>query len=322
MSFEAPALLLLLLVVPAAIAGYLWLDRRRDARASAWAPVALLPNMIDRPPAWRRHLPTALLLAGVALLLVGFARPAATFSAKREEATLVVVLDVSGSMAANDTRPSRLAAARVAAARFVDALPNGYQMSVLTFSDHSSVVAPPTRDLTRLHYVIAHARSGPQGTALAEAISRAVDVAASVHASTPGRKVPARIVLFSDGGQTAGRTTLRQAAAKAAKAHVPVTAVAVGTPDGIVTQPLKGGFTERFQVPVEPASLQALARMSGGRFVSGPQNVDVKATYAGLSARTGHKRKAVEVTSAAAGGGLVFMLAGALLSGLWFRRLT
>jgi Ca-activated chloride channel family protein len=101
-----------------------------------------------------------------------------------------------------------------------------------------------------------------------------------------------------------------------------VTAVAVGTPDGIVTQPLKGGFTERFQVPVEPASLQALARMSGGRFVSGPQNVDVKATYAGLSARTGHKRKAVEVTSAAAGGGLVFMLAGALLSGLWFRRLT
>jgi Ca-activated chloride channel homolog len=322
MSFEAPVLLLWLLVVPAVVGGYIWFERRRDARASAWASTALLPNMIERPPPWRRHLPTALLLLGIALLLVGFARPAATFSVKREEATLVLVLDVSGSMAAKDTQPTRLAAARAAAGRFVDALPNGYEMSVLTFSDHTSVIAPPTRDVIRLHYVIAHARSGPQGTALAEAISRAVDVANSVHSSTPGRRVPARIVLFSDGGQTAGRTTVQQAGAKAAKAHVPVTAIAVGTPDGVVEQPLKGGFTERFQVPVEPLSLQMLARASSGQFISGPQNVDIKSTYAGLAARSGHRRKAVEVTSAAAGGGLAFMLAGALLSGLWFRRLT
>jgi Ca-activated chloride channel family protein len=225
-------------------------------------------------------------------------------------------------MAANDARPSRLAAARAAAVRFVDALPNGYQVSIVTFSDHSSVVAAPTRDLTRLRYVLAHMRSGPQGTALASAVSRGVDVALSVHSSSPGHRVPALMVLFSDGGQTAGRTTPQQAGAKAAKAHVPVTAVAVGTPDGVVQQALQGGFTERFQVPVKPAVLQTIARTSGGRFVAGPQQVDVKATYARLAARTGHRRKAVEVTSAAAGGGLAFILAGGLLSGLWFRRLT
>jgi len=103
---------------------------------------------------------------------------------------------------------------------------------------------------------------------------------------------------------------------------VPVTAVAVGTPDGVVNQALKGGFTERFQVPVKPAALQTIARASNGRFVSGAQFVNVDATYASLKQRAGHKRKAVEVTSAAAGGGLAFMVAAALLSGVWFRRLT
>jgi Ca-activated chloride channel family protein len=302
--------------------GYLWFDRRRDARAASWAAPALLPNMIERPPAWRRHLPTGLLLAGVALLLVGFARPSATFNVKRNEATIVLVLDVSGSMAANDARPTRLGAARAAAERFVDKLPTGYQMSIITFSDHASVVSPPTRDTTRLRYVIEHATSGPQGTALASAVSRAVDVALSVHSSTRGVRVPGQIVLFSDGGQTAGRTTPQQAGAQAAKAHIPVTAVAVGTPDGIVQQALKGGFTERFQVPVKPAALQVIARASNGKYVAGPQSVDVGATYAALKERAGRKKKSVEVTSAAAGGGLAFMVAGALLSGLWFRRLT
>lgn len=322
MTFQAPFLLLFLLVVPAAVAGHLWWERRRDARAAVWAAPALLPNMLDRPPHWRRHVPTALLLGGVALLLVGFARPHASFNVKRQEATLVLVLDVSGSMAAKDTQPSRLAAVRAVAGRFVDALPRGYQLAVLMFSDHTSVVSPPTRDLTRLHYVLDHAKSGPQGTALASAVARGVDVALSVHSSTPGQRVPAELVLFSDGGQTAGRTTPQQAATKALKAHVPVTAVGVGTPDGVVEQALQGGFTERFQVPVKPAVLQTIARGSGGRFVAGPEAVDVHATYAALAARTGHRRKAVEVTSVAAGGGVAFMLVGALLSGLWFKRLT
>ena len=175
MSFSSPLLLVSLLAVPAAVVGYLWLERRREARAGRWAAPALLPNLVDRPPAWRRHLPTALLLLGVALLLVGFARPKTSISVKRQVATVVLVLDVSGSMAANDLRPSRLVVAREAALRFVDQLPRDYRMALVTFSDHAAVSVPATHDLDAVRAGLARATTGPQGTALADAVTRAVD---------------------------------------------------------------------------------------------------------------------------------------------------
>lgn len=320
MSFAAPVLLLFLLVVPPAVWAHLRFEERRERRAAAWAAPALLPNLVERPPSWRRHLPTALLLAGVALLLVGFARPRTSISVKKQEATVVLVLDVSGSMAATDARPTRLGAARAAALRFVDALPKGYRMALVTFSDHAAVAVPATHDLDAVRGGIARAKSGPQGTALADAVTRAVDVGLSVKGVTGNRRPPAVVVLFSDGGQTAGRVTPKQAAAKAQKAGIPVSTVAVGTPDGVVLQPLKGGFTERIQVPSQATVLQAVAQQSGGRFYSSVGAVDVKGTYSELGSRVGHKPKTVEVTAAAAGGGLVLMLTGAVLSGLWFRR--
>lgn len=321
MSFGAPLLLLSLLAVPAAVAGYLAFERRHAERAAAWARPSLLPNIAQRPPAWRRHLPVALLLAGAMLLLVGFARPRARMTVKRQDATVIVVLDVSGSMAAKDSGPSRIATARAAAMRFVDALPRGYRMSVVTFSDHAAVVASPTRDLARVRSVIASAKVGPQGTALAEAVWHSVDVARSVPAAN-GKRPPAIVVVLSDGGQSAGRITMKQAIAKAAKARVPVSTVAIGTPNGIVQQTLQGGFAERIQVPVQPELLQTVARSTGGRFFAGARSVDVAPIYHDLGSRVGHRRKTVEVTAAAAGGGMAFMFAGALLSGLWHRRIV
>ena len=163
MSFFAPALLGWLLVVPVAVAAYLWFDRRRDARAAAWAAPALLPNMVGRPPAWRRHLPVGLLLVGVALLLVGFARPNRTVTVKRQEATVVLVLDVSGSMAARDSQPTRLAAAKAVALRYVDSLPSGYRMAVVRFSDHAAVAAAPTHDLLQVRAAINEPRRAGRG---------------------------------------------------------------------------------------------------------------------------------------------------------------
>ena len=87
-------------------------------------------------------------------------------------------------------------------------------------------------------------------------------------------------------------------------------------------QPVKGGFTERIQVPVKPDVLQTIAKTSAGRYVAGANAVNVKQTYSELGSRVGHRRKSVEITSAAAAGGLAFMLAGAFLSGVWFRRLV
>jgi Ca-activated chloride channel family protein len=320
-SFAAPLLLLFLLAVPAAVAGYLWLERRRESRAAGWAAPSLLPNLVERPPNWRRHLPTALLLAGVALLLVGFARPRTSVSVKRQDATVVLVLDVSGSMAAKDAQPTRLGAARAAALQLVDKLPKGYRIALVTFSDHAAVVVPATHDLDVMRAGIARAKSGPQGTALAEAVSRAVDVGVSVKGQVQGqRRPPAIVILFSDGGQTAGRLTPAQAAAKAKKAGIPVSTVAVGTADGVVLQPLQGGFTERIQVPAQPSSLQSIATGSAGRFYPSIASVDAKTIYRDLGSRVGRQNKTVEVTAVAAGGGLVLMLAGAVLSGAWFRR--
>jgi Ca-activated chloride channel family protein len=322
MSFLHASMLVWLLAVPVVVFGYVWLDRRRDERVTAWAPSPLLDNMVARPPAWRRHLPFALLLLGGTLLLVGFARPQASLRVKRQDATVVLVMDISGSMAANDSNPTRLGAAKAIAEKYLDKLPKGYRVALITFSDHSELVAPPTHDLDLVRAALSRAHTGPQGTALADAVARAVLVARSVQRPAGARRPPAVIVLMSDGGQTAGRVTPQQAAQYAKANRIPVTTIALGTPDGFVNQQLKGGYTERIQVPVQPSVLQGIARTSGGRFVAGAGAVDTSATFGELGSRVGHTHKKVEVTSAAAAGGLALLLVGAVLSGLWFRRLV
>lgn len=297
------------------------LEARRRAKATAWAPPSLLPNMLQTPPARRRRLPTALVLLGVALLLVGFARPKTHVRVKTQEATIVFVLDVSGSMAANDYKPSRLATAKAIVSRFLDKLPAGYRAALVTFSDQAAVAASPTRDLTAVRVALARARTGPQGTALADAVVRAVQVGATVRGWATGRRPPAVVVVLSDGGQTAGRVTAQQAASRARRARIPVNTILLGTPEGVVRQKLNGGYTEQIRVPSQPQSLQAIASGSAGRFTGAPAALDVAGVYNELGSRVVSKRKAVEVTSAAAAAGLALMLAGGLLSGVWFRRL-
>lgn len=320
MSFASPTMLVLLALVPLAALAHVAHERTRERRAAGWASPALLPNMVDRPPSWRRHVPFALLLVGLSLLFVGFARPKTHRTVKDNQATVVVVLDVSGSMAADDVKPTRLDQAKLVADAVAKGLPKGYRVAVETFSDHSDVVAPPSPDVARALRAIAAARSGPQGTALAQAVFHAVQVARTVPQLKSGKKPPAAIVVVSDGGATAGRVTPQQAAARAANARVPVYSVLVGTPNGIVHQPLKGGFNEQIEVPSQAVALQFFARQTGGRFFGAPQAFDVRTLYRKLGSRVGTRRATVEITAAAAGGGIAFVLAGIGLSGLWFRR--
>jgi Ca-activated chloride channel family protein len=321
MSFGLPLLLIALIAIPVAVVGLVLLEQHRRRRSTAWAPAALLPNMTTRPSQFRRHLPTALTLLGVALLLVGFARPKASYHVKAQEATLVLVLDVSGSMAANDAQPTRFAQAKAIAQRFIAKAPTGYRLSLVTFSDHVAVSSAPTQNRETLSAALARAHTGPQGTALADAVVRAVRVASLVKGSVRGQRPPAAVVVLSDGGQTAGRVSPEQAAAKARQAHIPVSTILVGTPDGVVQQKLKGGYKERIQVPAQPQALESIAQGSGGKFTGGPAAVDVKGTYGELGSRAGRRKKTIEVSSAVAGGGLAFVLVGGLLSGLWFRRI-
>jgi Ca-activated chloride channel family protein len=320
LSFEAPGLLVFLLAVPAAIAGYLWLERHRGDRAAAWTSPALAPNLVPHVPGWRRHLPVALLLAGATLLLVGFARPKATITVKRHDATVVLVIDQSGSMASKDVRPTRLGAARAAAEKLVATVPKSYEIAVITFSDHAALVAPPTLDRSVVLGAIERTRSGPQGTALTEAVSRAVTVADSVPGSAARVSAPAVVLVFSDGAQTAHGLTPDQVGKVAARAHIPVSAVAVGTPNGVVDQKITGGYTEQIAVPVESDTLRTIAQETHGRVVTTFDPTFLRNIVDDLGSRVGHERKGVEVTSAAAGGGMVLMLVGAFLGGVWFRR--
>jgi Ca-activated chloride channel family protein len=324
MSFQHPVLLIALLIVPAAVAGWIWLERRRGERAAAWSSPALLPNMLTSKPGRRRFVPLALFLVGLTLLLAGFARPEATLTVPREGATVVLALDASGSMAAKDVKPSRLAAADAAVTQFVKDLPSKYRVSLVTFSSRPTVKVPPTYD----HKLILQAlptKTELEGSAVADGAATAVLVASkAVGKSKPGAPhPPAAVLLVSDGAQNSGRLKPADAIAQARKLDVPVSTISLGTADGIVYQKLPGSkYIEQHAVPAQPAQLRALAQGTNGRFFRATSATALKQVYKDLGSRLAHQHKKREITQWWALGAMGFILGGALLSGVWFRRLV
>jgi Ca-activated chloride channel family protein len=318
-SFDRPLYLLALLVIPLAVAAYVVYDRRRRDQAARFANLALYPNVVAKAPGRWRHLPVIALFAALTVLLTGFARPHATLSVKREEATVMLALDVSRSMTAKDVTPTRLAAAQTAARQFLEDVPDSYQVGVVTFATRANVAAAPTQDRDFASAALSQVRPG-EGTALGEAIVLALQAAGRVE--TPdGERPPASILLISDGAQTVGRVTPIQAAGGARKAGVPVFTVALGTPDGIVERKVTGGFTERTRVPPDPGSLRRVATSSGGEFFTALDADELGKVYDELGSRIGKRDKDAEVTVAFAGGGMALLLIAGALSTLLLRRL-
>jgi Ca-activated chloride channel homolog len=322
MSFASPLVLLALIAVPAAVAAHVVLERRREARAAAWASPALLPNLAPVTPGWRRHVPVGLILAAIAFLIVGAARPRATFAAKREEATVVLTIDVSGSMLAKDVKPTRLAAAQAAGAAFIEKLPKKFRVAVVSFGTRPAVVATPGAGRARALEALRTLRTG-EGTALGEAIQRSVQVARVSTASSTARgsRPPAAVLVISDGAQTQGRVQPVAAAREARQQGVPVYTVSLGTPDGILERPVQGGYTERIAVPPDPQTLEQVAEASGGRFFRVASAARLEQVYKDLGSRFGKTQKTRELAVAATGAGGLLALAGGALSLLWFRRL-
>ena len=312
MTFDWPVGLLALLVVPVAIAAYVALDRRRARAAARFARPALFPNVVARSPGRLRHLPAAVLLVGVAALLAGFARPHANISVKREEATVVLALDVSRSMTATDVQPTRLAAAQAAARYFLEQIPARFRVGVVTFATRAHVATPPTADRETASDALAEIRSG-EGTALGEAIELSLRAARSVPGSESREPPPASILLISDGAQTQGELTPARAAQRARAAGVPVSTILLGTPSGVVERVLPGGYRERIRVPPDPAALREVARTSGGEFFAALDDERLRSVYEELGSRLGHRTKRAEITVAFAGAGMaLFIVAGGL----------
>jgi Ca-activated chloride channel family protein len=226
-------------------------------------------------------------------------------------------------MEATDVKPSRIRAARAIALQFLDGLPDKYRVGVVTFAEHVSVPVAPTYDRERAKRVLAFSPAG-EGTAVARAVTRAVDVARRTVGKVAADKSrpPAAVLLISDGAQTQGRATPQQAGVYARKRGIPVSAVALGTQAGVVERKLPGGFTERIQVPADPTALKTVATTSGGTFFTATGRAQLDRVYDELGSRLAHERKRREVTPAAGGAGIVFLLAGAVLSGAWFRRIV
>lgn len=324
MTFAWPLALAGLALIPVLAAVYVLASRRGRRDARRFANPALVPNLVPSSPGWRRHVAPVLALAALALLVVGVARPHVVRTVSRDDATIVLAIDTSRSMAAHDVQPSRFDAAKRAALAFLEEVPKSYSVGIVSFSISAEPVLPPTTDREAARTALAELRLG-SGTAIGNAITRSVDLALDRRAGGqpppgPGEGAPAAVLLLSDGAQTAGGVRPLPAARRARRLGVPVSTVALGTGNAVVEVPRPGGLEERVTVAPDVSTLRLVARTTGGSFSSAPDAAQLESVYRELGTRLARDRKRVEVTSAFAAGGAVLVLLGGTLSSLWFRR--
>jgi Ca-activated chloride channel family protein len=325
MSFAWPLALLALLAIPLLVGLHVLAARRRRRDAARFANPALVPNLVAVSPGWRRDIPPAIALGALALLVVGIARPHIVRDVTRDEATIVLAIDTSRSMAASDVEPSRFAAAKAAAAAFLEEVPKSYSVGIVSFSTSANPVLPPTTDREAARVALGELRLG-SGTAIGTAIVRSVELAlgqseeGQAPPPTTGAPSPAAVLLLSDGAQTSGDIRPLPAAERARRFGVPVSTVALGRGDAVVEVPRPGGLKERVVVAPDVSTLRLVARTTGGTFSQAPDAAKLESVYRELGTRLARDRKRVEVTSAFAAGGGVLLLLGSALSSIWFRR--
>lgn len=348
MSFQDPARLWLLLVVPVLVGAYALVVRHRRRAAVRFAALPMLESVLPRTRPWRRALAAVVALVPVVLLVLAFARPVGEVQVPRARAVVVVVIDVSLSMQSTDVDPDRLTAARDAARAFAAGLPATFQVGLVTFAGTATVALSPTTDRQQFDVALDSMRLA-QSTAIGEAVYTALtaaDTAAGVPAATtpvtpatPGSPSavpspspspssspspsggaqevpPRRIVLMSDGGTNAGRATT-DAAAQARAEGVPVSTIAFGTPQGTVEL---GGQT--IPVPPNEDELRALATTTTGTAYTARDAGQLRSAYADIGRSVGSRTEQQEITDRLVGIALVAALASAGLSLAWNSRLS
>ena len=335
MSVEWPGLLWALLLVPVALAAYLVAQRRRSRYVVRFTNLDLLANVVSAKPGWRRHLPPALYLLALAALLISLARPQAVALVPKEQATIILVMDVSGSMNATDVEPTRLVSSQRAAASFVQQLPEKFRVGIVSFASTAQTLTRPTTDRAAVHGAIEslHAEGA---TAMGDGIERALDVKRPPGSPASGSTVrpapspdgpqgatedaPLVVLLLSDGANTQGRAQPMEAAADAKELGVPVFTIALGTDQGMVDVPDETGNLRRIPVPPDKLTLQRIAETTGARFFAAPSSRDLKGVYRELGSKIGFVKEKQEVTVVFAATGLLFLVAGAAMSLVWFSR--
>jgi Ca-activated chloride channel homolog len=225
--------------------------------------------------------------------------------------------DTSGSMAATDVAPSRLAAAQHAADRFLASVPGSVRVGLLEFNTNVTLLQSPTTDHALVHSALAELHV-TGGTAIGDALRTALRTLAAVPRAG-GKRPPAAIVLLSDGASDVGSDPIT-AAQQAAAEHIPVYTVELGTPNGTVSEK-RGGKTVVVPVPPNPAQLGEIARISHGQAFTVMDAKRLDTVYERLGAALGHKKVKHDMTASFAGGGLALLLLGGVASLVWFGRL-
>src|SRR5262252_591354 len=349
MSFLWPELLWFLLVLPALVALYVLALRRKKKVALKYASLSLVKDALGTGNRIRRHIPPALLLAAIGLLLVAVGRPVAVITLPTQQETIILAMDVSGSMRAKDVEPNRLAAAQNAARAFVNEQPRYTRIGVVSFAATASLVQPPT--LSREDVIAAIDRFQLQrGTATGSGILVALatlfpdggfDVSTEIYGREaekkglpldappkkekdktdvrpvpPGSYTSAAIILLSDGQRTTGPDPI-EAAKRAAERGVRIFTVGIGTVDGEVI-----GFEGwSFRARLDEETLRAVANITQAEYFYAGNALDLKKVYQSLNARIVLQTKETEITAIFAAAGAALAVVAAFLSLLWFNRI-
>jgi Ca-activated chloride channel family protein len=348
MSFLWPEALWLLVLLPLLVAAYFWLLARRKKLALRFASLGLVKEAIGGGARWRRHLPPLLFLLALALMMLAVARPMATVTLPTRQETIILAMDVSGSMRAKDVEPNRLEASQNAARAFVEQLPPKTRIGVVAFAGTASLVQPPT--LSREDVLAAIDRFHLQrGTATGSAIlvsldalfpDQRIDVSGVIYGDEsrhkgrsldeagkaepkeftpvpPGSYASAAVILLTDGQRTTGPDPLK-AARMAADRGVRVYTVGVGTLEGEVI-----GFEGwSFRARLDEETLKKVAGMTLGEYFHAGSALDLKKVYETLNSRLVFEKKQTEVSALFAAAAAVLSLLAAGLSMLWFNRIA
>ncbi|MCU0813484.1 MAG: VWA domain-containing protein [Burkholderiaceae bacterium] len=343
MSFLWPTMLWSLLVVPLLVLLYLWLLKRRKKVALPYANLALVKEAMGKGVGWRRHVPPALLLLAIAAMLFATSRPTAMVTLPLAEQTIILAMDVSGSMRATDVEPSRLEAMQAAGKAFLEDLPRNVRVGVVSFAGTAAIVQPPT--FSREDVVAAIDRFQLQrATAIGSGLILSLaamfpDAGIDLSNITGQRNMPAplgqqqaekkeftpvepgsyasgAIILLTDGQRTTGPDPV-EAAMMAAERGVKVYTVGIGTKEGDVIG--FEGWTMR--VRLDEDTLKQISQITRAEYYYAGTAEDLKKIYAGLSSRMVMERKETEISGLVAGLAALLTLLAAGLSIVWFNRI-
>lgn len=330
MEFLWSPLLVLLLLVPLLLGLYILAQARRRRYSLRYASLALIRPAVDKRINYRRHIPPALFLIALTFMLIGLARPTAVIRAPSQEGTIILAMDSSGSMRANDLLPTRLEAAKQAARTFIEQHDASTEIGLVAFAGDTALVQPPTQDRDALYAAIDRL-TYQRGTAVGSGIMASLDAIANPYDDTgnsstsssvptptptpvpPGTFIPAAIVLLTDGRSNRGPDPI-EAAQVAAERGVRVYTVGIGTKAGGLVQSQFGGG---FRADLDEDSLKAIADITHAQYFYAANENDLQKIYSDLGTDLVIKFEQFELTAWFTGVGAVILLIALGLAILW-----